>query len=66
MEQTFRMQIMDWQISLTFRAIFIIPVSTETFVNSTDVKISIRSENNFWILLIKLASTLALYGYKRY
>lgn len=37
------------------------PVKTETFVNSTDVNISIRSENNFWMLLIKLASMLTLH-----
>ena len=37
-----------------------IPVNTDTLVNSTAVKISMRSENNFWILLMKLASTLVL------
>lgn len=44
----------------TFRKIFIIPVKTDTFVNSTDVNISIRSEKSFWMLLIRLASTLVL------
>lgn len=33
-----------------------IPVMTETLENSTALNISIFSENNFWILLIKLLS----------
>jgi len=35
-----------------------IPVSTETLENSTALKISIFSENNFCMLLIKLLSML--------
>ena len=44
---------------LTLRLILMIPVRTETLENSTALKISIFSENSFWILLIRLLSTLS-------
>ena len=43
---------------LTLRLILMIPVRTETLENSTALKISIFSENSFWILLMRLLSTL--------
>ena len=49
---------------ITFRLILIIPVNTETLENSTALKISILSENNFWMLLIKLLS-IVLYRIQR-
>lgn len=42
--------------NVTFKLIFMIPVMTETLENSTALNISIFSENNFWMLLIKLLS----------
>ena len=40
------------------------PVSTDTLENSTALKISIFSENNFWMLLIKLLSIVLLRSVK--
>jgi len=37
-----------------------IPVNTDTLENSTELKISILSENNFWMLLSRLESNAVL------
>ena len=42
--------------SHTFREILMMPVRTETLENSTALKISMRSEKSFCMLLIKLLS----------
>lgn len=44
----------------TFSPILTIPVNTDTLENSTELKISIRSENNFWMLLRRLESNAVL------
>ena len=48
------------KVILTFKLILMMPVKTETFENSTLVKISILSENSFWMLLIRLVSYAVL------
>ena len=42
----------------TLRLILMMPVNTETLENSTALNISIFSENNFWMLLSRLVSTV--------
>ena len=44
----------------TFNPILTMPVKTDTFENSTELKISIRSENNFCMLLRRLESKAVL------
>jgi hypothetical protein len=40
----------------TLRLILMTPVRMDTFENSTDEKISMRSEKSFWMLVTKLES----------
>lgn len=44
----------------TFNPILTMPVKTDTFENSTELKISILSENNFCMLLRRLESKAVL------
>lgn len=44
------------KVSLAFKLILIIPVTIETLENSTELKISIRSEKSRWIFDTKLDS----------
>ena len=49
----------------TFNPILTMPVNTDTFENSTELKISILSENNFCMLLRRLESKAVLKEKKR-
>lgn len=49
----------------TFNPILTMPVKTDTFENSTELKISILSENNFCMLLRRLESKAVLKEKKR-